>query len=324
MTYQGRLTDASNAPVPDGTGYEIEVRLWSASTGGTLLWGTRYTGVPLKSGAFNLILGSGGTPIPGATHTDLKLAFNNAKVYLGIKMTKNAGGIAVSSSELIPRQEIFSTPYAFRADVVSANGVDSAAIKNQAVDLDELSTRVAEKLTPVGMVSSFVGTNAPTGWLLCDGATVSRSQYAALFAIMGISHGSGDGATTFHLPDYRGRFLRGVDGPDGSNGDRDPDSASRSAMANGGTTANGLGSVQADQLIRHSHELFLKEYVWTDDAAMASSNSPSGRVLMANRAVASSTANDGLGTIVLGQSITGTGGLETRPKNAAVNFIIKH
>ena len=92
MTYQGRLTDASNSPVPDGSGYEIEVRLWSASTGGTLLWGTRYTGVPLKSGAFNLILGSGGTPISGATTTDLKSTFSTVPIYIGITMTKRITG----------------------------------------------------------------------------------------------------------------------------------------------------------------------------------------------------------------------------------------
>lgn len=54
ITYQGRLTDASNAPVPHGAGYAIEVRLWSARTGVTLLWGTRYTGVPLQKRSLQL------------------------------------------------------------------------------------------------------------------------------------------------------------------------------------------------------------------------------------------------------------------------------
>lgn len=109
MTYLDRLTDSSNAPVPDGTGYEIEVRLWSAPAGGSLLWGTRYTGVPLKSGAFNLILGSGGTPIPGATHTDLKLAFNTPTAHLCLTTTKNATGATIpSSTEILPRKQTFS------------------------------------------------------------------------------------------------------------------------------------------------------------------------------------------------------------------------
>jgi microcystin-dependent protein len=49
-----------------------------------------------------------------------------------------------------------------------------------------------------------------TGWLLCDGSQVSRVTYAALFAVIGTTHGAGDGSTTFNLPDGRGRFFLGV------------------------------------------------------------------------------------------------------------------
>ncbi len=331
MTYQGRLTDASNAPVPDGTGYEIEVRLWSAPTGGTLLWGTRYTGVPLKSGAFNLILGSGGTPIPGATHADLKLAFNTPTVHLGLTTTKTATGAAIPSpTEILPRQQIFTTPYAFRAEAVVPNGVDSLAIKDQSVDLDELSARVAEKLTPTGMVAPFVGTTPPTGWLLCDGTAVSRTQYAALFAVMGTSHGSGNGSTTFHLPDYRGRFLRGVDGPDGSGGDRDPDSGSRLAAQTGGNST-GIGSVQEDQFLEHSHLLVSTlEAIWGEVGDL---DLPTESLawLRSNHSGQGGIAGPDLGYELGAQTASpdagrssAVGGNETRPKNAAVNFIIKY
>lgn len=49
-------------------------------------------------------------------------------------------------------------------------------------------------------------------WLLCNGQAVSRTQYASLFALIGVSFGNGDGVTTFNLPDYRGKFLRGLGG----------------------------------------------------------------------------------------------------------------
>ena len=65
--------------------------------------------------------------------------------------------------------------------------------------------------TPSGTVQPFTGVAAPAGYLLCDGSVVSRSTYSELFSIIGTSHGEGDGSTTFHLPDYRGRFLRGTD-----------------------------------------------------------------------------------------------------------------
>ena len=49
------------------------------------------------------------------------------------------------------------------------------------------------------------GSSAPTGWLLCDGTAVSRTTYAALFTIVGTTYGTGNGSTTFNLPDIRGR-----------------------------------------------------------------------------------------------------------------------
>lgn len=64
--------------------------------------------------------------------------------------------------------------------------------------------------TPPGSMNAFAGTAAPAGWLICDGSAVSRTTYAGLFSIIGTIHGSGDGTTTFNLPDARGSFLRGA------------------------------------------------------------------------------------------------------------------
>ena len=63
-----------------------------------------------------------------------------------------------------------------------------------------------------GMVTSWAGAhnNVPTGWLLCDGSAVSRTTYADLFAIIGTSHGAGNGTTTFNLPDYLTYWLVGA------------------------------------------------------------------------------------------------------------------
>lgn len=95
---------------------------------------------------------------------------------------------------------------------------------------------------PVGAIVAFGGTTSPAGWLLCDGSEVSRTQYAALFAEIGIAWGGGDGINTFNLPDLRGRFLRGVDLGAG----RDPDASSRTAPNSGGNTGDAVGSVQED------------------------------------------------------------------------------
>jgi microcystin-dependent protein len=61
-----------------------------------------------------------------------------------------------------------------------------------------------------GVIKLFSGAAAPTGWLLCNGAAISRTTYAALFAITGIVYGVGDGSTTFNIPDLRGRVPVGL------------------------------------------------------------------------------------------------------------------
>lgn len=61
-----------------------------------------------------------------------------------------------------------------------------------------------------GMVIGYTGTDTPSGYLECDGAAVIRTTYADLFAAVGTTWGSGDGATTFNLPDLRGRAAIGV------------------------------------------------------------------------------------------------------------------
>lgn len=58
---------------------------------------------------------------------------------------------------------------------------------------------------PIGSIVPYGTTTAPTNWLVCDGSAVSRTTYANLFAVIGTSFGSGDGSTTFNLPDLRGR-----------------------------------------------------------------------------------------------------------------------
>jgi len=63
---------------------------------------------------------------------------------------------------------------------------------------------------PVGTVMDYLGTVAPAGWLVGDGSAVSRTTYATLFALIGVTWGPGDGSTTFNLPDFRGRQTIGT------------------------------------------------------------------------------------------------------------------
>lgn len=67
-------------------------------------------------------------------------------------------------------------------------------------------------LVPTGVIFPYVGAAAPTGWLLCNGTAVSRTTYAALFAVIGTAYGAGDGSTTFNLPNISDKVVVGVGG----------------------------------------------------------------------------------------------------------------
>lgn len=76
---------------------------------------------------------------------------------------------------------------------------------------DEM-VRLAEiNRNPTGMISPYAGSAAPDNWLLCDGSEISRTDYAALFAVIGETYGAGDGSNTFALPNLKGRAVVGVD-----------------------------------------------------------------------------------------------------------------
>jgi hypothetical protein len=135
------------------------------------------------------------------------------------------------------------------------------------------------------------------GFLVCNGASVPVDKYKTLWNAIGYSHG-GSGSY-FNLPDYRGRFLRGVDGVAG----RDPDAASRSVMSTGGNSGNNVGSIQSDLIKNHKHPF-----------KAAIGNDPAG-------------GNAGTGGPIDGNLTTDNnidGGSETRPINAYVNYIIKY
>jgi len=67
------------------------------------------------------------------------------------------------------------------------------------------ATNLNQTINLSGFIQMFAGSSAPTGWLMCDGSAVSRTTYADLYAVIGTTYGSGDGSTTFNLPDLRGR-----------------------------------------------------------------------------------------------------------------------
>jgi hypothetical protein len=101
-----------------------------------------------------------------------------------------------------------------------------------------------------GQILAFSSVTPPANFLYCNGQTVNRADYPELFSAIGTTYGAGNGSTTFHIPDFRGQFLRGFD----DTANRDPDKASRTAMNSGGNTGNNIGSIQSDQFKSHDHD----------------------------------------------------------------------
>ena len=102
-------------------------------------------------------------------------------------------------------------------DKVALNENSSVAEINKVTDdnMNEIKDTINTN-TPVGSISLFAGATAPNGWLICDGSAVSRTDYAGLFSVIGTTYGTGDGSTTFNIPNLKGKIPVGLDTNDTS------------------------------------------------------------------------------------------------------------
>ena len=137
------------------------------------------------------------------------------------------------------------------------------------------------------------------GWMFCDGRALDSGVYPELFAVIGYLYGK-TGTSSYNVPDYRGLFLRGVDAGAGM----DPDSSKRLAPTGNGSISSGIGSFQCDALQTHTHT-----YKSVQLAAPAQTGNAAGQTA----GDVSTSAPDTPARI----------STETRPKNIAVNYIIK-
>jgi microcystin-dependent protein len=208
---------------------------------------------------------------------------------------------------------------------IAAGGITQACMASSSIGASQLiassvgvshaAADLLAALIPTGAVLPYVKSTAPTGWLTCDGSAVSRTSYAALFNIIGTTHGVGNGTTTFNVPDYRGRFMRGWDNGAG----RDPDAATRTHMQTGVVVGDVVGSVQTGAYASHNHTATDSGHTHT---AAGTGANPGGPANTGGGTYASSTTvttSSGTANITVGNS----GGSETRPLNANVHYIIK-
>jgi microcystin-dependent protein len=186
----------------------------------------------------------------------------------------------------------------------SADGTSGQAIVTNGSGILSFATAGA----PTGTIIWYAANTAPTGYLKANGANVSRTTYAALFAAIGTTFGAGNGSTTFTLPDLRGEFIRGWDDGRGLDSGRS------------------FASVQGQSYQSHSHGMDAAGNHNHSVNASLYGDGGSGSAYFIN-------PNDGF-NVNIGWS-TGTagshthgvqtsGGTETRPRNIALLACIKY
>lgn len=204
--------------------------------------------------------------------------------------------------------------FSFQSDANSANNQYKIAVITQqtatssyVVAFDDFkvgpsAVSVVQLRNPAGTIISTGSLTPPSGYLYCNGSAISRTGYAELFAAIGTTYGTGDGSTTFNLPDLRGIFARGA----GTNGTM--------TNANGAAYSATLGGTQNDQSQGHRHAS------GAGFAFIAHVNSGGGAGLSAGSVLTdSSTTND---PTTDGTNGTPRTGAETRPANVGVAYHI--
>ena len=173
---------------------------------------------------------------------------------------------------------------------------------------------------PVGSITAYGSSTVPSGWLECNGATISRSTYATLYAAIGTSFGAGDGSSTFVLPDLRGEFIRGWDNSRGVDSSR------------------AFASTQSDQNKQHNHTAssHTHPYAFASGSAGSIGNNYQSSDISSvtnhgnlteleqsggndGQRLAGFTANTGGEVVTIGND----GGAEVRVRNIALMHIIK-
>ena len=159
---------------------------------------------------------------------------------------------------------------------------------------------------PAGSVFTFATSTVPSGYLECNGAAVSRSTYASLFSSISTTWGTGDGSSTFNLPDLRGQFVRGWDNSAGVDSGRS------------------FASSQSDQNKQHTHSV-------TDPGHVHTTTFDNKKYFPGGGSTSVSYGGAGgypadtftMSSATTGISLANQGGTEVRVKNYALMYVIK-
>lgn len=197
--------------------------------------------------------------------------------------------------ELNPFLRGYYHPYQSWRCIASFNN-DSGSDIDSVIDIADLIEGFSDD-EGIGTITACAFETPSAGSLECDGAAVSRLVFSRLFNKIGVRFGTGDGSTTFNIPDLRGEFIRGFDNGAGN----DPDAGSRTDSGDG-TSGDNVGTKQLDQFDSHTHTV-------VGDGTSSAGSGFAGEI----------------GQDTDGSSFTtnARGGSETRPRNIYMMYCIK-
>ena len=200
-----------------------------------------------------------------------------------------------------------ATQLQFRRGTTAQNNSYTGLVGEISLDTSTTNIRIHDgstaggaEIVPSGTIVGYGAASAPTGWLLCNDAAVSRSTYARLFAVIGTGYGAGDGSSTFNVPDLRDKVPLGKGTNNDTLGTTTGSAAASSVLAsasktgvttaasNTGTANTGTGNTGTGNTATGT----------TDDntATTAASNTGTGTTGTANTGTANSgTGNTGTG-----------------------------
>jgi len=157
--------------------------------------------VPATGGSVSIGTATGGVNIPGNLGIGGTLTYEDVTNVDSVGVITARSGVNVSGGEVKVGTAV----------TVSSGGVITSGIVTATSFVGSGANLTGVVSIPTGMIAPFAMSTPPTGWLECNGATISRSTYAALFSAIGTTYGAGDGSSTFLLPDLRATFIRGFD-----------------------------------------------------------------------------------------------------------------
>jgi len=192
------------------------------------------------------------------TSTKLNDIANQATFTSAADTTDNSTLTLSGSGKLkVADDGIGSTQLASDAAIDANRAIETNHIKDGQVTSAKLASSAVTALVPAGLIFPYAASAAPSGYLVCDGSAVSRTTYATLFTLIGVTYGSGDGGTTFNIPDLRGRVIAGHDIAVGGS------LADRLTGLTGGVDSDTIGNTGGDekhalteaQMPKHYHEM---------------------------------------------------------------------